>query len=94
MILAVDVGNTNIVLGGVRTGKGLFRPPGQRQKQDREQYALEIQGILAMRGVAPAEIEGGILSSVVPYLQTVLPRAIRLLTGLDILVVGPGIRTG
>jgi len=95
MILAIDVGNTNIVLGCIRDGKQIFsaRLASDVYKTE-EQYALEIQGILAMRGVALAELEGGILSSVVPSLQTVIPRAIRLLTGLDVLVVGPGIRTG
>ena len=47
-----------------------------------------------MHGVKPSDIEGGILSSVVPYLQTIIPHAVRLLTGVDIMVVGPGIKTG
>ncbi len=95
MILAIDVGNTNIVLGGIRDGKQVFsaRIASDRNKTE-DQYALDIQGVLTMHGVRPAEIEGGILSSVVPYLQTVIPRAIKLLTNLDILVVGPGIKTG
>ena len=59
-----------------------------------DQYALDIQGILTLYGVSAGEIEGGILSSVVPYLQSVLPDAVRILTGVDLTVVGPGIKTG
>ena len=95
MVLAIDVGNTNIVLGGIADGRQIFsaRLASDRNKTE-DQYALDIQGILTMYGVKPGDIEGGILSSVVPYLQTVIPRAVRLLTGIDIMVVGPGIKTG
>lgn len=95
MILAIDVGNTNIVLGGIEGGKQVFsaRCASDRNKTE-DEYALAIQGILAMHGVAVTDIEGGILSSVVPYLRTVIPRAIYLLTGKHILVVGSGLKTG
>ena len=95
MILAIDVGNTNIVLGGIVDGKQVFsaRLASDRNKTA-DQYALEIQGILTLHGVKASDIEGGILSSVVPPLQTVIPQAVKLLTGIDIMVVGPGIKTG
>ncbi len=95
MILAIDVGNTNIVLGGIMDNQQVF---SARLASDRnrtaDQYALDIQGILTMHKVRVEAIEGGILSSVVPYLQTVIPNAVKLLTGIDLLVVGPGIKTG
>ncbi len=95
MLLAIDVGNTNIVLGGIRDGEQVF---SARLKSDRsrtaDQYALDIQGILTLYGVKPKEIEGGILSSVVPYLQSVLPEAVKILTGVSLMIVGPGIKTG
>ncbi len=95
MILAIDVGNTNIVIGGIRDGKQIFsaRISSDREKTE-DEYALDILGLLNMHGVGVDDIEGGIISSVVPYLQTVIPRAIRILTGIDILVVGSGIKTG
>ena len=95
MILAIDVGNTNIVLGGVENDKDIFtvRLASDRNKTA-DQYALDIQGILNMYHVDPSDIEGGIISSVVPYLQTVIPQAVKILTGIDIMVVGPGIKTG
>ncbi len=95
MLLAIDVGNTNIVLGGIRGGKQVF---SARLKSDRsktaDEYAAELQSILALYGVKPKEIEGGILSSVVPYLQSVLPEAVRILTKIDLMIVSPGIKTG
>lgn len=65
MILAIDVGNTNIVMGGIQDGQQVFsaRCASDRNKTE-DEYALVIQGILAMHGVKPEEIEGGILSSV------------------------------
>jgi type III pantothenate kinase len=95
MLLAIDVGNTNIVLGGIRNGKQVF---SARLKSDRsktaDEYAADLQSILALYGVKPKEIEGGILSSVVPYLQSVLPEAVRILAKIDLMIVGPGIKTG
>ena len=95
MILAIDVGNTNIVLGGIMDNQQVFsaRLASDRNKTA-DQYALDIQGILTMHKVRVEAIEGGILTSVVPYLQTVIPNAVKLLTGVDLLVVGPGIKTG
>ena len=77
MILAIDVGNTNIVLGGVEKGRDVFsvRLSSDRDKTA-DQYALDIQGILNMYHVGTSEIEGGIISSVVPYLQTVISQAV------------------
>ena len=67
MILAIDIGNTNIVLGCIQDEKQLFsaRIASDRNKTA-DQYALDIDGILALHGVEPKSIEGGILSSVVP----------------------------
>lgn len=95
MILAIDVGNTHIVLGGIANGKKVFscRLASDKTKTE-DQYALDIQGILTMHGIQTAEIDGGIISSVVPYLQNILPRAVRILTGIDIMIVGPGMKTG
>lgn len=95
MILAIDVGNTNIVLGGIRDGKQIFsaRLASDRNKTA-DQYALDIQGVLTLYGIRAGEVEGGILSSVVPYLQSVLPAAVKTLTGVDLMIVSPGIKTG
>ncbi len=95
MVLAIDVGNTNIVLGGMEDGKQVFsaRCASDRSKTE-DEYALILRGILAMHGIKPDEIEGGILSSVVPRLLTVVPRAVKLLTGKQLMIVSPGLDTG
>ncbi len=95
MILAIDVGNTNIVLGCLEGEKLLFtlRIRSDRHKTA-DEYMLLISGLLTHQGVDPAQIEGGILSSVVPELRTVLGDAMELLTGKRLLTVGPGLKTG
>ena len=59
MILAIDVGNTNIVLGGIEDGRQRFsvRLASDRNKTA-DQYALDIQGILTMQKIKPEDIEG------------------------------------
>lgn len=95
MILAIDTGNTNTVLGCLENHKLLFT---LRVRSDREktadEYALLLDGLLRHKGVEPKELEGGILSSVVPELKTVLLTAMEQLTGKEFLSVGPGIKTG
>lgn len=94
MILAIDVGNTNIVIGGIEDNKTVFsaRCSSDRSKTA-DEYALILSGILSMHGVSPDQIEGGILSSVVPSLRDSLPKAVKILAGKQILVVSPDLRT-
>ena len=95
MILAIDVGNSNIVLGCIREGEILFEA---RMATDRiktaDQYCAELKTLLGLFDVAPADIEGTIISSVVPLVQQVLERAAARLTGKPCLTVGPGLKTG
>ena len=95
MILAIDVGNTNIVLGCIEDGTILFEA---RMSTDRvktsDQYCAELKNILSLFDVTPADIEGSIISSVVPLVQQILVRAVERLTGLPCLTVGPGLKTG
>ena len=95
MILAIDIGNTNIVVGGMEGRRLVFT---LRIRSDRnktvDEYLLEFKGLLELKGVSPSQVEGGILSSVVPELKIVIGRAMEVLTGRRFLVVGTGIRTG
>jgi len=95
MLLAIDVGNTNIVLGCIEDGTILFEA---RMSTDRvktsDQYCAELKNILSLFDVTPADIEGSIISSVVPLVQQILVRAVERLTGLPCLTVGPGLKTG
>lgn len=95
MILALDVGNTHIVLGCVEDGKisHIARMSTQSTKTENE-YAIEIKQMLALEGVDCGNFEGAILSSVVPQVTENLQRAVKMLTGCDPLIVGAGIKTG
>lgn len=94
MLLAVDVGNSNIVIGAIRNGEILFEARIATDLiRTSDQYAVEIKDILELYDVKGSDFEGSILSSVVPPLLNSLRTAIRKLTGKIPLTVGPEIRT-
>ena len=95
MILAIDIGNTNIVLGGLEEEKILFEALMATDLiKTSDQYCAELKNMLALFEVTPEMIDGSIVSSVVPPVLNSVKTAIRKLTGKTCLVVGPGIRTG
>lgn len=93
MILAVDVGNTNIVLG-VMDGKKLVCS-GRLSTNTAEteiEYSMKLKTFLEIYGVS--SVEGAIISSVVPALVRTLKKTIKTVCAVEPLVVGPGIKTG
>ena len=95
MLLAVDVGNTNIVLGCLEDGQivGITRMETDRDKTAHE-YAIALDQALKFGGIDPKGMEGAIVSSVVPPINGALRAAIRMVTGIHPLFVGPGMKTG
>ena len=95
MILAVDIGNTQIVVGCLEGEKLIssFRLATDRSRTA-EEYTLLLSGIFAMRGIHAEQIDGGIVSSVVPVLRTVFRDAMEKITAKRPLVVGAGVKTG
>ena len=95
MIIAIDAGNTNIVLGCMEGERCRFtaRLATERHKTA-DEYALLLQGLLGLHGVAPEELEGAILASVVSELTEVLRQAVELVIRKKPIVVGSGIKTG
>ena len=96
MILALDTGNTNIVLGIVNDNNEILfsaRVATDHQKTEHE-YAVFFRNIVLMQGIDRHEIDGAIISSVVPQLTEILKRAVRIFCGADPIVVGPGVKTG
>ena len=95
MILAIDVGNTNIVIGCIDKEKCHFieRLSTVRIKTGLE-YAIDIKSVLDIYHVCPEEIEGGIISSVVPQITTNIKLAAEKILKKEILVIGSGIKTG
>ncbi len=95
MILAIDIGNTNIVIGCIKEHKILFveRLYTDVKKSELE-YAISVKNVLEIYGVDRRELKGGIISSVVPPVTGTIRNAAAKVIGKELLVVGPGVKTG
>lgn len=95
MVLAIDIGNTNVVIGCFEGERILFveRVSTNHRATDLE-YAAIIRMALHIHGADSREIEGAIISSVVPNLTYTVRHAIEKYAGVSAVVVGPGIKTG
>ena len=95
MIFAIDVGNTNIVLGCIENGEisNIVRIQTNTRETPAE-YAIKLRQLFEVFGIDSRGFEGAIISSVVPSVTEALKEAVKKLTGLDCMVVGPGMRTG
>lgn len=95
MILALDIGNTHIVLGCIEDGKILHTARIHTATHDTEtEYAVRLKDLLELYGIGLRGFEAAILSSVVPPVTEVLAEAVLRVTGLKCMLVVPGIRTG
>lgn len=96
MILAMDIGNTNIVMGYVDKNcnvNSLFRMKTDISRTA-WQYASEIYGMLNIYGIDKNQLDGCIISSVVPPLTYSIKEAVRIVFHLDAKIVIPGMKTG
>ena len=95
MILTVDIGNTNIVLGVFREEELVFTARISTDKdRTADEYSVLLRGIFEINGFDLSRFEGIILSSVVPQLNSVVEYALSRFTPVRIKKVGPGIKTG
>jgi type III pantothenate kinase len=95
MLLAVDVGNTNIVYG-LFEGETLvhqFRVESARGRTS-DEYAVQLHSLLAMHGIDAKSVDAAIIACVVPSLNEPMAQLVKRGFGREALVVGPGIRTG
>ena len=96
MILAIDTGNTHIVLGCI-DNKGkishIIRLETNLKKTEYE-YASDIKQILELEEVDRHGFDGAIISSSVPQIIEILRKAVKIITGIDAMVVGIGVKTG
>ena len=95
MLLAVDVGNSNISLG--ISQNSILRMKAKisvKTRRSADEYAAVLYDLMRMNHIAREEIKGCILASVVPELTGLVEDAARIVTGTQVLRVGPGIRTG
>ncbi|MBR6528345.1 MAG: type III pantothenate kinase [Lachnospiraceae bacterium] len=95
MILAIDIGNTNIVIGCIDENKTYFV---ERLRTDSSktalEYALDLKNVLELYGITREDLNGSIVASVVPPVSTTIRQAMEKVTGQKPLMVGPGVRTG
>ena len=95
MILTVNIGNTHITVGGYE--QDTLRFCGRLHTDPAatiDEYAIRLVNLLSLHGASPAQIEGGILGSVVPAMSGRVLAALRILCNTRILTVGPGLKSG
>lgn len=95
MLLVIDVGNSNIVLG-VYKGNQLMRSWRLSTDKSRtsDEYAVLLHSLFGQAGLSFSGVKGTIISSVVPPLTGVMEAISRDFFNLPPYVVGPGIKTG
>lgn len=95
MLLAIDIGNTNIVLGCIKDDEILFKA---RIATDRtrtsDQYGVEIKNMLEAFGISRDDIDDCIIASVVPPVFNSVQTGVLKVIGKQPMVVGPGLKTG
>lgn len=95
MLLAIDIGNTNLVIGCMEDDRILFKA---RIATDRlrtsDQYGVEIKNMMEAYGVQVSQIDDCIISSVVPPVFNSVRTGVIKIIGKQPMVVGPGLKTG
>jgi len=95
MLLTIDIGNTNIKYG-IYKGKELvasFRV-SSRISRTADEYGSVLVNLLDVRGIKKADVDGIIISSVIPPLNYTICHMCEYFFGITPLMVGPGIKTG
>ena len=96
MLLALNIGNTNITFGG-------YDPDGKRVFSSKlysdsalssDELVYKIVNMLALYGASPLDVDGVILASVVPALTARMREALQKMTTAPLMEVGPGLKSG
>ena len=95
MILAVDIGNTNSVVGCIDGERICFVERLSTISTRTElEYAISFKNILELYGIQTEQLDGGIISSVVPPVTNIVRQSMKKVLNKDVMVVGPGVKTG
>lgn len=96
MILAIDTGNSNMMVGLYALGGSLQFCATLKTVQDstRDQCAMDLLNVFRLYNADISTVSGTIISSVVPPMTKNLSRAVKFLTGKLPMIVGSGIKTG
>lgn len=95
MVLLVDVGNTNIVLGVYKDKENVMSwRISTDSKKTSDEFGIQVMQLFTQSELNPKEVKGIIISSVVPNIMHSLENMIKKCFGINPLIVGPGIKTG
>ncbi|MCG1025697.1 MULTISPECIES: type III pantothenate kinase [Dehalobacter] len=95
MILVIDIGNTNIVLGVYQDRELIHYWRISTEKNNTsDEYASTIKNLFSFHDLSFSNISGAIISSVVPPVTPALERMIKKYFSVTPIIVGPGVKTG
>lgn len=95
MLSVFDIGNSNINIGLFEDEKLVFTTKLATDRvRTAEQYALEIHSLFAIAGYNTKQIDGAVVSSVVPEITHSIASAVNYLTGINAVILGPGVKNG
>ncbi|HBH95993.1 MAG TPA: type III pantothenate kinase [Ruminococcaceae bacterium] len=95
MILTVDIGNTNIVYGIFDGDKAVFESRMDTDKNRMaDQYAVTLAQLFSLYSLKTEQIDGAVISSVVPPVADQLKAAVKRVFGVEPVMVGAGVKTG
>ena len=94
MLFAIDIGNSNIVLGCMDTTLVFGERLSTNTSKTELGYAIDIKNLFEMYHIKTIDLTGCIISSVVPQLTGIIKNAVYKITGLTPLIIGPGVKTG
>lgn len=94
MLLAIDIGNTNLTFGVFEDGQQLHQwRAATKRSRTADEYTVLLARFFRIAGLTPEQIDGCVISSVVPPLTAQCVRMARNYLQAEPLVVGPGVRT-
>ncbi|MBQ9553188.1 MAG: type III pantothenate kinase [Clostridia bacterium] len=95
MLLAIDIGNTNVTLGVFCEDKLTFEARfATRRERTKDEYSFELLNMLSLNAIQPADITGAVISSVVPEITFAVGGAVEIVTGCRPLYVTAKGKTG
>lgn len=95
MLLAIDIGNTNVTMGMYDKSKLLFTARlSTDSTRTADQYAIDIKDVLSLHNQDVKKIDACIIASVVPAVCSAVKHGVKLFCGVTPVVLGPGVKTG
>lgn len=92
-MLAVDIGNSNIVVGVFKENRLVQFRLSTNLKNTKDEYCVNLYNLFNLHSV-PTDFDAAIVSSVVPQVTPKMLAAIKIVANIKALEVGPGIKTG